>query len=164
MKKIKVLWCRERYQQCLGTFTMLLLEGSSEAGLFINSPDYVFVGRNFGNTKSTSVIFFSKYLKFNLDCKNLAENWKNVFCCWDNCIWIGSVKLSLIKTGYFSSAANVLLKTLPKFSMWIKETFSNSIDLAGTNKYDKSSVTQISKVLRHVCHVAYRTVLCHRTF
>ena len=27
---------------------------------------------------------------------------------WDNCIWIGIVKLSLLRTGEFSSAANVL--------------------------------------------------------
>ena len=26
----------------------------------------------------------------------------------DRCIWIGIVKLSLLRTGYFSSAANVL--------------------------------------------------------
>ena len=31
-----------------------------------------------------------------------------VFCLWDNCIWIGIIKLSLLRTGYLSSAANVL--------------------------------------------------------
>ena len=52
--------------------------------------------------------FFKKYLKFNLDFKNAAKNSEKVFCFWDNCIWIGIVKLSLLRTGYFSSAANVL--------------------------------------------------------
>ena len=53
--------------------------------------------------------FFSpKYLKFNLDFKNAAKNWEKVFCFWDNCIWIGIVKLRLLRTAYLSSASNVL--------------------------------------------------------
>ena len=72
---IKVLWCR--FQQCLGTFTILLVEASSETGLFRHLSDYVFGVRK-------------------------------IFSFWDNCIWIGIVKLSLLRTGYFSSAANVL--------------------------------------------------------
>ena len=53
---IEVMWCI--FQQCLGTFTMLLLEGSSETGLFRHLSDYVFGVRNFENTKCTRVIFF----------------------------------------------------------------------------------------------------------
>ena len=33
---------------------------------------------------------------------------ENVFCFWDNCIWIGILKLSPWRTRYFSSEANVL--------------------------------------------------------
>ena len=33
---------------------------------------------------------------------------ENVFCFWDNYIWIGIVKLPLLRTGYFSLAGNVL--------------------------------------------------------
>ena len=54
---------------------------------------------------------FSKYLKLNLDFKNEAKNWGKVFCFWNNCIWIGIVKLSLLTTGYFSSAAIVLTRS-----------------------------------------------------
>ena len=78
MNMIKVLWCR--FQQCLGTFTILLVEASSETGLFRHLSDYVFGVRK-------------------------------IFSFWDNCIWIGIVKLSLLRTGYFSSAANVLTTT-----------------------------------------------------
>ena len=39
--------------------------------------------------------FFSKYLKYNLDFQNTVTNWVKVFRFWDNCIWIGIVKLSL---------------------------------------------------------------------
>ena len=52
--------------------------------------------------------FFSKYSKFNQDFKNAARNSEKVFCFWDNCISIGIVKLSLLRTGSFSLAANVL--------------------------------------------------------
>ena len=54
------------------------------------------------------VIFFKKYLKFLLDFKNAAKNWENVFCFWDNYIWNGIIKLSLLRMWYISSAANVL--------------------------------------------------------
>ena len=106
MNMIKVLlW---RFDQCLGTFTILLVEASSETWLFRHLSDYVFGGRNFENTKSLRVIFYSKCLKSNLDLKNAVKNWQKAFCFWDNFIWIGIVKLSLLRTGYFSLAANVL--------------------------------------------------------
>ena len=87
---------------------MLLVEGSSEIGLF----------KHYLTTFSESVIseiqklwgsyFFSKYSKFDLNSRNAGKIWEKVFCFWDNCIWIGIVKLSLLRTGYFSLAANVL--------------------------------------------------------
>ena len=40
--------------------------------------------------------------------KIASKNWGKKFCFWVNCIWIGIVNLSLLRTGYFSSAANVL--------------------------------------------------------
>ena len=52
--------------------------------------------------------FFPKYLKFNLNFKNAAKNWEKVSCFLDNCIWIGFVKLSLLRTGTFWSVANGL--------------------------------------------------------
>ena len=52
--------------------------------------------------------FGLKCLKFKLDFENAGKSWGKVFCYLDNCIWIGIVKLSLLRTGYFSSAANVL--------------------------------------------------------
>ena len=37
------------------------------------------------------LLFFPKYLKFNVNFKNPAKNWEKVLCFWDNCIWIGIV-------------------------------------------------------------------------
>ena len=106
MNMIKMVWCK--FQQCLGTSAMLLVEGSSETGLFRHLSNHVFGVNNFQNTKAMRVIFFSKCLKFKLDFKNAAKNWEKVFCFWDNCIWIGIVKLRLLRTAYLSSASNVL--------------------------------------------------------
>ena len=104
---IKVLWCR--FQQCFGTFTILLVEASSEMGLFRHRSVYVFVFRNLENKKCRRVIFFFKmFLKFNLDFKKAAKNWEKLFCSWDNWICIGIVKMSLLRIGYFYLAANVL--------------------------------------------------------
>ena len=52
--------------------------------------------------------FFWKCSKFNLYFKNPAKSSEKVLCFWDNSIWIGISKLSLLRTGYFSLAANVL--------------------------------------------------------
>ena len=106
MNMIKVVW--QIFQQCFGTFIMLLGKGSSETGLFIHLSDYFFGVPNFGNARSMRIIFFSKCLKLNLDFKNASKNWGKGCCFSDNCIWIGMFKLSLLRKGYFSSAANVL--------------------------------------------------------
>ena len=52
--------------------------------------------------------FFFEYSKIFIDFKNSAKNSAKFFCFWDNCIWIGIVKLSLLRRGYFSLPANVL--------------------------------------------------------
>ena len=96
--------------------------------------------------------FFSKYLKFNLDFENPLKNWGKVFCFRDNCVWIGIIKLSLLRRGYLSFVRNVLT-SCPKISMSIRETFSNSIDLSVINEYDKGAVMQIWTVLAHVYHL-----------
>ena len=106
MNIIKVLWCR--FQQCWGTFPMLLVEVSSETALFRHLSDSAFRLCNFENTKSMKVNFFPKNLKCNLDFKNATKKWEKVFYFWDNIIWIGIVKLSLLRTWYFPSADNVL--------------------------------------------------------
>ena len=105
MNLINLLWWR--FHQCLGTFTIMLVEGSSETALFRHLSGYVVGVRTF-EKKFMRFIFFSKSLKFHLYFKNEVKNWENFFCYLDNSIWIGIVKLSLLRTGYFSLAGNVL--------------------------------------------------------
>ena len=107
--------------------------------------------------------FASKNLKFNLHFKNAAESCRKLFSFSDNCIWIGIVKLSLLRTGYTSSAANVLRSSLKILDV-NKIDFSNSIDLAVINKYDKGAVTQILKVIGNVHHAACWRVLWNGSF
>ena len=106
MNMIKLLWCR--FQQCLGSFTMLLVKEFSQTWLFRHLSDNVSRVRNFKITKSMMASFLSKCWKFHLDFKNGAENSEKVSSLWDNCIWIGIVKWFLLRRGYFSLAANVL--------------------------------------------------------
>ena len=61
MNTIKVL--SYRFEEWLGTFTMLLVEWSSETGPFRHLSNHVFRVRNFGNTKSMRVIFLFKIFK-----------------------------------------------------------------------------------------------------
>ena len=37
---------------------------------------------------------------------------ENDFCFWDNCIWIGYIKLSLLRREYSLSAANKLTNSI----------------------------------------------------
>ena len=113
MNMIKALWWR--FQQCLGTFTIFLVEGPLK-------PEFLGI---YLTTFSESIIskiqnlwgspFLSKCLKFKLDFKNAEKNWEKPFCCWDNCIWIGIVKFSLLRKGYISSATNMLTSSLKFF-------------------------------------------------
>ena len=140
MNMIKMLWCR--FEQCLGTFTMLFSKGSSETWLFRHLCNLVFGVRKFRNTKAMRVIFFAKTFKVSGRLQKSSRKLRKTFCFWDNCISIGIVKLSLLRRGYFSSAANVL-QAVPRFDMSITETFPNSIDLAVINECDKIAVIKI---------------------
>ena len=102
-------------KQCLGTFTILLVEASSETGLFRHLSDYVFGVRNFEITKSMSIIFFVKMFKILARFQKCSKKLTKVLCFCHSWIWIGIVKLPLLRTGYLSSAANVLTSSP---SMW----------------------------------------------
>ena len=67
--------------------------------------------------------FFFKYLSFILDFKNAAKKWEKIFCFLENCISIGIVKLSLVRTGDFSSAANVLTSSPKTWNIENREFF-----------------------------------------
>ena len=120
MNMIKTMWCR--FGPCSGTFAMLLLEGSSETGLCRHLSNYVFRARSFGNTKAFRVIFSSKMFKSESRFQKWSRKLRKMFCFWDNCTWIGIVKMSLLRTGHFSPVAYVLTSS-PKISHVNKRDF-----------------------------------------
>ena len=68
-----------KFQQYLGTSAMMLIEGSSETGLFRHLSNHVFGVRNFENTKSMRVTFLSKCLNLNSISKLLKKIDKKFF-------------------------------------------------------------------------------------
>ena len=62
------------FEQCLGTFTILLVKGSSETGLFRRLSNHVFRVRNFGNTQSIGVMFLFKTFKISARLQKSSKN------------------------------------------------------------------------------------------
>ena len=118
---IKALW--QRSQKCLGTFTMLLVEGSFETRLSIHLYNYLFGVRNFGKAKCMRPNFYSKIFKISARFPKWSKKFRKNFFFWDICIWIGILKLSLLITGYFSSAANQLTSSRKILHVNKKEFF-----------------------------------------
>ena len=113
-----------KFQQCFNPFTKLTVEGSSETGLsrllsnhMSRSPYF----RKYINYQSHP--FFWKCLKFNVDLKNGGKNCEKNTCFLDNCICIGSIKLSLLRTEDFPSARNVLTNSLKILHITKREFF-----------------------------------------
>ena len=103
---IKALWCR--FQRYFGPFTMLLVQGFSEAGLFRNFSDYFFGVRNFEITKSMSIIIFVKMFKISSGFQKCRKIMTKDFVFLRKLNLHCIVKLSRLRTGYISSAANVI--------------------------------------------------------
>ena len=94
-------------------FNILLLEGSSERGLFRDLFNHVFRWPYFQKYISYEIDLFLKCSSFTIEFKILETNWGKAFCFWDSCIWIGCLKLSLLDREYLSSAVN-MLTNIPK--------------------------------------------------
>ena len=126
MNMVEVLW-----QQRFGSFTMLVVEGCSQRAPFRHISEYPSVISKIQKSSGRDV--FSKCLKFNQDLKNVRKNWEKVFCFWDNCIWIGIVKLSLSRTGYFSSGANALTSSTK--ILHVNKTDFFQLNFFGSNQW-----------------------------
>ena len=109
MNMIKVVWWR--FRQCLGTLTIFLSKHPLKRH-FLDIYLTTFSESVISEIQNLSTSsFFSKYLKVNLDFRNEEKNSEKVFSFSHNCTWIGIVKLSLLRTGYFSLGANVLKRS-----------------------------------------------------
>ena len=147
----------------LGTFAMVLFEGSSETELLSVYLSTFFNSVTLKIQSLPGSLSSPKYLKFHVDFKYASKNCEKFFSFSDKYIWISIVKLSLLRTGYPSSAANVLTSS-PKNLHVNNRDFSNTIDFAVINEYNNDAVMQISTVLGDVCHVACGNLLRNGTF
>ena len=69
------------------------------------------------------MFFFSKCSKFLVDLRNAIKFLQKVFAFWDNCIWIGCGKFSLLWREFFSSAVNVLRNSSEILDLIKREVF-----------------------------------------
>ena len=118
---IKLLSCRS--QQCLGPFTLLLFEGSSETRLFRQLSNHVFCSSKFSKYISYEGHLFFKMFKFSSRFLKCRKKCGKFFCFLDKFIWIGSVKLTVFRTEFLSSVMNVLTNS-PKVLLISKRDFS----------------------------------------
>ena len=96
-----------RLQQCLGPLLCSLGNGMLKGNFSYIYLITFFGDGNFGKISFMRVIFFfRKCSKYNVDLKNREKNWEKVFCLWYNSIWIGSVKLFLLRREYLPSAVH----------------------------------------------------------
>ena len=108
--------------------------------------------------------FDSKLLKFILDFKSTEKNFKKYFCFLCNWIWIGITQFFLLRTGHFSSVANVLPSSPKILHVNRRDFFQlNFLRSDRSIQYDKGAVIQISTVLGQVYDIASRSVLWNRT-
>ena len=95
-----------RFQQCFGVFMMLLVDGSSETGLFRHLSNHVFriplVQKSIGYQGH----LFSQNVQNWIEISKMRQKIGKSF--WDNCIWRFCIKLSLLRREYLSLTVNVL--------------------------------------------------------
>ena len=111
MNIVKVLLLR--FERWFVLFTMLLFEVSSEMGLFTHWSNPIFQSPQFRKCVNNEVHLFLKNVQ-NLIyiSKKKEKNSDKIHSFWDNCIWIGCLKLSLLRREYLSSPVNVLRNNL----------------------------------------------------
>ena len=74
---VKVLFVS--FEKCFGSFTILLVEGSSETGLFRLYLTTYFEVRKIKNPSAMRVIFVLKMFKFKLNLENAKRKCRKTF-------------------------------------------------------------------------------------
>ena len=93
-----------RFQQCFGPFTMSLVRGSSELGLFRHLSNHIFWSRKFENKSALRVISFLKNFKIESKFKKIQIKIQKI--SFVSKIIASKNKLPLLRRKYLSSAVN----------------------------------------------------------
>ena len=142
---------------------MLILKACSETTLFTECSDEVFHSLELRRYISYDHHLFLKMFKILCRFQKLKKKLRKFFQFSDNCIWIGSCKLSQSSTGYLSSAVNVLTNS-PKISPIIRGEISKSTSLRMMKKHDKSALMEISEVFGTLSQVYSQSVFWNGAF
>ena len=153
-----------RMQQCLGPFTMILVEGSSETGLFRHLSNHLFqesiiseIHRRSGSS------FFWKCSKFNKSSEKQRKNEKKFFVSEILVSELVALNCLYQKENPFHQQS-ICQQTSLRFYIALKDTFSKSAIFTVTNKYCKGPVVQNGTVFVPVFHVSSGRVLWNGTF
>ena len=102
------------------------------------------------NVWGSFFFFFAKYSRFYVDSANAGKHSENIFWFWDNFIWIGCVRHSLLLREYLSLGVNMLTNSL-KISVTTKTEFFGLTffisDRKIWQKYCRAYLTSVSDTL-----------------
>ena len=107
------------FEQSFGPFTMLLVEGSSETGLFRHLSNLVFQSL-YVSSEIRQLWWSSFFLEmFKIECKfiKFKKNLRNFLRFWDNCVWKCYYKKSLLRREYLLSAVDGLSNSRETFNI-----------------------------------------------
>ena len=116
------------FEQCVGLFTMLLVEGFSERGLFRYLSKHVFWSPSVQRCISDEGHLLLKMFKIESKFRKCKKKSKKVFGFWDNCILKWCNKLPLLRREYLACAVSGL-KNIPLISNISQRDSSNAICL-----------------------------------
>ena len=95
----------------LGSINMLTFQWCYETGLFRHLSNHAFHNLWLRkNIRYEGHLFLWKCIKFGVHSRNWAKYSENIFRFFDNFIWIGCGKFSLLRKEYLPSAITVLTK------------------------------------------------------
>ena len=112
-------------------------------GFFFFLVNPVFAVYNFRKKSPLRLNFFLEYCKLYVDSVNAAKNWENIFWFWDNCIWIGGVRHSLLVRKNTFHLVLICLQNVRRFQILLKQNFSSWFHFRVIKKYEKNTALQI---------------------
>ena len=103
------------------------------------------------------VLFFLQMLKILYRFQKCKKKLRKAFYFFDNWVWIGCVKLSLLRE-YLSPAVNAGTTGSKIFHISKRDVFHSTFSTV-INKYDKGAVMQLSTIFGSIWYVPCRRVL-----